>query len=148
MGSHLKASERLFSYIKSKEKFTSPARVLPGDRPDVVTGGYGQIGLRIGQIVTEAEAEGWLRAKVQAIGNAVNSAVKAALNHNQFDSITSLTYNIGVSAFLDSTLLRRLNSGAISLAANEFTKWVRANGKILPGLVTRRKEEQAWFLEK
>lgn len=114
----------------------------------MVTGGYGQIGLRIGQIVTEAEAEGWLRAKVQAIGNAVNSAVKAALNHNQFDSITSLTYNIGVSAFLDSTLLRRLNSGAISLAANEFTKWVRANGKILPGLVTRRKEEQAWFLEK
>lgn len=58
----------------------------------------------------------------------------------------SFTFNVGTGAFRSSTLLKRLNAGDYQGAASEFGKWVKAGGKVLPGLVRRRKEEAALFL--
>ncbi|RPI74763.1 MAG: lysozyme, partial [Desulfobacteraceae bacterium] len=69
------------------------------------------------------------------------------LSQNQFDSLVSLVYNIGAGAFERSTLLRLLNQGDYTGAANQFCLWNKAGGKILPGLIKRRCEETLLFLK-
>ena len=77
---------------------------------------------------------------------AVNDSVTALLNQNQFDALVSFTYNVGIQAFKDSTLLRLLNKKNYRGAAQQFERWVKAGKKTLPGLVSRRKEEKELFL--
>ena len=69
------------------------------------------------------------------------------LTQNQFDALLSLEYNIGITYFKSSTLLRLLNQGKYNDAANQFDRWVYANKKKLAGLVKRRSIEKALFLK-
>ena len=77
--------------------------------------------------------------------------LKVKLNSNQFSAIVSLVYNIGIGNFSTSTLLRLLNKGNFSGAADQFLVWnkARVNGKlkVLNGLTKRRAEERALFLK-
>jgi len=52
-------------------------------------------------------------------------------------------YNIGLAAFRGSTLRRRLLAEDWAGARQEFGKWVRGGGRVLPGLVVRRAAEAA-----
>jgi hypothetical protein len=52
---------------------------------------------------------------------------------------------VGLGAFEESTLLRKLNAGDYEGAAREFDRWVKGDGKVLPGLVRRRDAEEALF---
>jgi len=74
--------------------------------------------------------------------------VRVGLSENQWSAITSFTYNVGSGNFQASTLRACLNRGQFQKAANEFPKWRRARGRILPGLVRRRAAERALFLSK
>lgn len=58
----------------------------------------------------------------------------------------SFSYNVGLAAFKGSTAAKLLAQGKHVQACNELPKWVFAGGKRLPGLVTRRKVEQALCL--
>ena len=78
---------------------------------------------------------------------AQNHINAAALNENQFSALVSFVYNIGGSRFRSSTLRQRLRREDYAKASAEFPKWRRAAGKILKGLVARRKREQALFLK-
>lgn len=120
---------------------------------NVWTIGYGQTGyyygkkIRKGMTTTKAAAHAWLRDhSISVYENAVNQRVKVHLNQNQFDALVSFTYNIGIGAFGKSTVLKRLNAGDYAGAAEAFGMWVHCNGKTLPGLVRRRKEERELFL--
>jgi lysozyme len=54
----------------------------------------------------------------------------------------SFAYNVGTGAFSTSTLLKKVNANPNDLTIrNEFARWIRANGKIVNGLVNRRKKE-------
>ena len=64
------------------------------------------------------------------------------LTQNQFDSLVSLTYNIGTGTFEKSTLLKKLNAGDYQGAADQFTVWNKGGGKILQGLVDCRAKEK------
>lgn len=119
----------------------------------VWTIGYGQTGryygkrVRRGMTTTKAEARAWLRDhSIKTYEDAVTQAVKVPLNQNQFDALVSFTYNVGVGALKQSTALRRLNAGDYAGAADALTMWTKCNGKVLAGLVRRRKEERALFL--
>jgi lysozyme len=46
---------------------------------------------------------------VERFEKAVNSAVKVTVNQNQYNSLVSIIYNIGVTGFKNSTFLRLLN---------------------------------------
>lgn len=68
------------------------------------------------------------------------------LNINQQIALISFIFNCGITAFKNSTLLKKLNQSEYTEAANEFLKWVYVKGKKLQGLVKRRKIERAVFL--
>ena len=78
--------------------------------------------------------------------SAVNRMVHVPINQDQFDALVDFTYNDGIKAFQTSTLLRLLNAHDYNGASNEFGKWIHGDGKIQPGLVTRRELERKLFL--
>lgn len=78
--------------------------------------------------------------------DAVNRLITVPLSQNQFDALVSFTFNLGEGALEESTLRRKLNAGDYAGAANEFGRWVKADGEVLPGLVRRRREEAELFL--
>lgn len=95
----------------------------------------------------EKEAVELLRATVQKYADTVDSVVKVHLTQNQFDALVSLCYNIGQSAFENSTLVRKLNATDIKPVADQILVWNKQSGKVLKGLVNRRKVEHELFLK-
>lgn len=75
----------------------------------------------------------------------IEPAISVKLNSNQFSAIVSFVYNVGPDAFKKSTLLKKLNAGDTVGAANEFARWNKAGGKVLPGLTRRRAAEKKLF---
>lgn len=96
--------------------------------------------------VTIEQAEQWLREDIEEFETHVRRYVTVPLSDNQLGALVSFVYNIGQNAFARSTLLRKLNSGDYLGAANEFSRWNKANGKILNGLIKRRAAERELFL--
>lgn len=71
---------------------------------------------------------------------AVWSSTRDDITQNQFNALTSLTYNIGVSAFKSSTLLKLVNENPYTpLIRNAFLAWKRAGKKDI--LLPRRERE-------
>ena len=68
------------------------------------------------------------------------------ITQNMYDAIISLAYNIGVNGFKKSSVLRLLKQGDKENASNAFLLWNKAGGKVLKGLVNRRKKERELFL--
>ena len=110
--------------------------------------GYGHYGADVteGMEITEKRAEELLRQDLKKFEGYVNSYVKVKLTQNMYDSLVSFTYNCGGGALKSSTLLKLLNKGDYNGAASQFEKWTKGGGKVLPGLVKRRKEEKELFL--
>jgi GH24 family phage-related lysozyme (muramidase) len=100
------------------------------------------------KVITLLEAEGLLRSDLKGAEDAVSSLITVPLNDNEFSALVSFTFNLGKGALEDSTLRRRLNRGdnRVSIANDEFKKWVLAGGRVLPGLVRRRQAERVLFL--
>ena len=63
-----------------------------------------------------------------------------------FDAVTSITFNVGCTKMRTSTMYKYLNTGEYKAACNEFSKWNKAGGKVLNGLVTRREREKTLCL--
>jgi len=67
-------------------------------------------------------------------------------NQNHFDALVSFSFNVGLGSLQKSSLRMKYNRGEHEEAANEFLKWAKAGGKVLPGLLKRRSDEKALFL--
>lgn len=107
---------------------------------------FGRSNVKIGDSIRQDEADAELEILVTNFAIYVDSLLVVEVSQKQFDSLVSLCYNIGKTAFKNSTLLRLLNKGDYSGAAAEFDKWVYAGGVINTALVSRRKEEKALFV--
>lgn len=99
-----------------------------------------------GMTITAQESDEILANDLATFERVVNNAVKAPLMQNQFDALVSLAFNIGGGAFAKSTLVKRLNERDYRGAADQFTVWNKARGKVVRGLVKRRAAERALFL--
>ena len=123
------------------------------DGTGVCTIGYGTTvypngeTVRYGDLCTIEQAKNFMQHDLKRFGQAVNTAVKVPLNQYQFDALVSLTYNIGIGAFRNSTLLKLLNTLDYVGASNQFDVWVKAGGQTVQGLVNRRAVEKAYFLK-
>ena len=95
--------------------------------------------------LTKAQALDLLRSDAERFVTTVRKAVDVPLTQSRFDALVSFVFNVGGGNFKESTLLRKLNAGDYEGARNEFGKWNKAGGKVLPGLVRRRAAEAAMF---
>ena len=116
------------------------------DPVGIWTIGYGSTGgVRRGMTITRDQAVLRLYHDVDDAEATVNNRVTVPLSQSQFDALVSLVFNIGGGAFRKSTLLQKLNAGDYAGASNEFMRWIKAKGRVLGGLVTRRAAERALF---
>lgn len=99
-----------------------------------------------GMAINAATAERLLACGVAQFEQGVERRVTVPITQGQFDALVSFTYNLGLRALENSTLLRRLNAGDRQGAADQFGRWVNAGGVRLDGLVARRAAERALFL--
>lgn len=115
---------------------------------DPWTIGFGDTGpdVKPGLSINEAQAEERLRKKLEKFERDVQQAVTIPLSDNQFSALVSFVYNCGLTNFKNSTLLKKLLKKDYQGASLEFAKWVKAGGKVLPGLVDRRAKEKQLFL--
>ena len=142
----MKASGRCKDLIKKYEGCKLEAYKCPAG---IWTIGYGHTDSNVtsGTIITQDEADELFNKDILKFEKAVSHMVKTTINQNQFDALVSFAFNLGNGALLNSTLLKKLNSGDKQGAANEFDRWVYSNNKTkLEGLVRRRKEEKELFL--
>ncbi|MEM1369158.1 MAG: lysozyme [Cyanobacteria bacterium P01_H01_bin.15] len=122
------------------------------DSVGVWTIGYGHTSaagppqVRAGMTISEQEAEDILRQDLGLFEGGVRDRVKVSMNSNQFSALVAFSFNVGLGALGNSTLLRKLNGGDYQGAGEEFLRWVKAGGATLPGLVRRRDAERALFL--
>ena len=96
--------------------------------------------------ITKEQGEYLLLREVRHSERAIRKLVKAELTENMFSSLCSFIYNVGSGNFQKSTMRMKLNRGLHEEAADEFPKWRRAGGRIVKGLVRRRKQERELFL--
>lgn len=133
--------------IKEFEGYRSTAYL---DSAGIWTVGYGSTrihgrAVKKGDVVTQVEALEQLHNDVKTFSDAVNLLVTVYVSQAQFDALCSLTYNIGATAFEESTLLRLLNDGRYEQAAMQFDRWVFAAGHQITGLINRRARERELF---
>ncbi|PIT68757.1 lysozyme [Bartonella tribocorum] len=91
--------------------------------------------------ITEKEAEKILFQNLREFESAVQKAVTVPLSDEQFAALVSFSYNVGITAFCNSTLLKKLNKGEYEAIPAELQKWTRVGGKRVKGLVNRRAAE-------
>ena len=129
--------------IKHFEGCELTAYVCPSG---IYTIGYGHTGgVTPGQTITQAEADKILREDVRKFETGVDNYTNVPLNQSQFDALVSFTFNVGLGAYRDSTLLRLLNGADYEGAAGQFGRWVNGANGPLPGLVRRRDAEEKLF---
>ena len=151
----MNVSQRGIDLIKRYEGFISHAYLCPADRYTI---GWGHIkDVKKGDVVTEAQAENLLKQDLKLFESKLNYSIEqdhVNLNQNQFDACISFIFNLGFSAFIFSTLYKKLKAGDFDGASDEFLKWVyitkTVNGEKvklrLKGLEQRRKAERDLFL--
>jgi len=136
------------------EGYTERAiRPLPGDVPTV---GFGSTrrpdgsAVQMGDQTTPPQALARALADVQKFEGALRRCVKVPLHQHEYDAFLSFSYNVGASAFCNSTMARKLNAGDYAEACAEFSRWTFFRGKDCRdpahrcgGLAQRRSEEQA-----
>ena len=113
--------------------------------------GYGHTrSAREGAEVTEADADALLTYDLVELQAAIDELVFTPLTQNQFDALASFVFNIGVEAFRHSSVLRRINEGALLRAACAMEIWRKADFEgeriVIDALVRRRATEKALFL--
>ncbi len=142
----MKTSKKGIDFIKKHEALRLNAYL---DAVGIWTIGYGHTRTaRNGMTITEKIAERLLVMDLLVAENEVNRQTeKLYLKQHQFDALVSFTFNVGVGAFRSSTLLKRIKiSPNHPDITNQFNRWIYGGGKILNGLVKRRKEEANLYM--
>ena len=118
------------------------------DSVGVWTIGYGHTkGVYDGMTITQDQAEQMLLSELEENEGYIENMVTVPLTQNQFDALVVWIYNLGPTNFRNSTLLKELNAGNYNAAGQEITRWNKAGGKVLAGLVKRREAEAELFNE-
>ena len=111
-----------------------------GGAPWTIGWGATGAGITAGTVWTKAQCDTRLQADVAAHASEVREALgDCPTSQAQFDALVSFHYNTG--AIRRATLTRLHREGHYEDAANEFARWRYAGGRVLKGLVRRRREE-------
>lgn len=138
-------NERGLALIKQFEGCKLRAYFCPAK---ILTIGYGSTGTHVkaGMEITEPEAELLLKRDLKRFEAGVEELIgDTPTTSDQFSAMVSLAFNIGLSAFARSTVLKRHKVGNPLGASRAFGMWIKGGGQILPGLIRRREAEAALY---
>lgn len=94
--------------------------------------------------ITPEESLALLHQDCQVAVNAVNEGVKVEINQDQFDALTSFSFNVGGGAFSESTVLKRVNAQDFDNVPAAFMMWTRAGSNHTALTSRREKEIKLW----
>ena len=148
----MKTSQQGQDLIKGFEGCKLKAYVDPGTGGLPITIGYGNTArkdgskFKLGDVITQERANELfleLLPKYEAI---INKNIKVILNQNQYDALVSFCWNCGVS----DALFRLINQKATDEVIHNWwiNHYVSAGGKLLPGLLKRRRKEADLYIKK
>ena len=124
------------------EGYTSTAVIpIPGDVPTI---GFGTTeGVHLGDHTTPPVALARALRDVNKYEGAIKQCIRVPLHQYEYDAATQLAYNIGATAFCNSTVAKRFNARDYAGACAAFSMWNKAAGRVVAGLVNRRAAERA-----
>ena len=94
---------------------------------------------------TDEEVDDLLKKDLRRFEAGVLRLCPVGLTQPRFDALVSFSFNVGLGNLQRSTLRMKHNREDFEGAAKEFLKWTRAGGRVLPGLVRRRKDESILY---
>ena len=102
-----------------------------------------------GDVITQEQANALFETVMNNFALGVKKCLTKEVNENQFSALVCFAYNVGIGSLQKSTLLKKININPNDQTiAGEFAKWTKAGGKVLLGLVRRRKAESDLYFKK
>jgi len=146
----MKTSQKGINLILSFEGFSAKPYL---DSAGIPTIGYGntyypggkKVTMKDPSITKEKGAE-LFASVLPTYEKIVYGKIKIPLTQNQFDALVSHTYNTGGSDTLFSLINKKADAESIRIWFT--TKYTTAGGKVLNGLIRRRKAEADLFFSK
>jgi lysozyme len=90
----------------------------------------------VNAVLTDEQVKDLLKNDLKWCSEAVEGAVKVPLQQAQFDALYSLCFNIGPTAFKNSTVVKRLNANDYKGAADAILMWNK------PAVLQKRRERE------
>lgn len=119
-----------------------------------VCDGYTGKDIVLNKVYTQKECNELTIKDISKHGRGVLECVNVQISHKEYEAYTSFAYNVGVSNFCTSNILKTLNSGQHALACkgiyqhpNGKPAWSNAGGKYVQGLQNRRYKEYLTCME-
>ena len=141
----MKTSQVGINLIKHYEGFYSKPYKCPAGRWTV---GYGHLigsGLSLpdnwNRPFSIGEIDELLKRDLVRFEQGVLRYITMPLNQYQFDSLVSFSFNLGLGNLQRSKVRQKINRGNIAGAITSLLKYNKGGGKVLKGLVLRRKDE-------
>ena len=119
--------------------------------PDQLACGLPTIGygcthnVKLGMTITQEQADEMLMNELTVFQKGVRCLVTVDITQGMLNALCSFSYNLGLQALKNSTLLKLLNQGKYSDAQDQFRRWINAGGVPVKGLVARRAAEAEMF---
>ncbi len=150
----MRVSENGLALVKAFESCMAAVRTRPGffkpyrDSAGVLTIGWGHTNHHLPRfdgntIWSQQQCDDALARDMQVFERWVRDHAMVALMQHEFDALASWSFNTGGPA--SATLWKKFNGGDRAAIPAELAKWNRAGGRVLAGLVRRRKAEGLLF---
>ena len=135
--------------VKEYEGLVLKAYPDPGSKDgNPWTIGYGHTkNVKRGDVITQAQAEVFLKADLEATVQTIKQYVKAPLNDNQYGALASFIFNVGETAFKKSSVLSYINAGKLDSVPGRLALYRLNDGKVMAGLVRRRTAEGTLWMK-
>lgn len=116
----------------------------------VVTVCHGYTGIIENRAYTPQECTTLLKRELDKHGKGVLACITQPLKQHEYDAFTLMAYNVGVTAFCQSTTVKHFNAGNVYEACNAIAytpagkpNWSYVQGKFVQGLHNRRMYERS-----
>lgn len=144
--SYIASDEGVGPTVNENGQTLAVAYADPGVGWDLPTVCHGHTrGVFRGQRASLQQCQAWLIEDASYAGKAIARCTPVSFTQQQYDALVSFVFNVGAANYCGSTLAKRINAGDCRSAAREISRWTRANGRVLSGLVKRRAGERARF---
>lgn len=108
---------------------------------------YGEtLGVEPGDVATKVECDVQFAKRLQQFRDNIDACMTVTPPVEVEVAVVDLAYNVGERAVCTSTLMRKLNAGDYRGACDQLLVWVRAGGRVVQGLVNRRRAFHALCL--